>query len=101
MLACFQTQHRVLIVVGVGCCNINDIDILISNKLGIRAVCDGGGGTVCVLEELLGAVCRAGGCGGNNGVYNVGHITCGRVDKKVFGKGYRAEGGQLMSEGGP
>ena len=83
---------------GVGCCNINYIDILISNKLGVGAVCDGGGGAFRVFKEFLGAVCRAGGCGSDNGVSNIGHIARGRVDEKVFGKSYGAEEGQLMSD---
>ena len=100
VLAGFEAQHRVLIVVGVGGRNVDDVDVPVGHELGVGAVCNSGGGTFRVLQELLGTVCRAGRCGSDNGMSDVGYIACGRVDEKIFGESYGAEEGQLMYEAG-
>lgn len=57
MLAGFETEHRVLVMVGMGRGNVDDIYVLVFDELFIRSV---GGGTfwnLAFFEELLGSIC--------------------------------------------
>lgn len=56
MLAGFETEHGVLIMVGVGCGNVDDIYVLVFDKVLIRTVRGGTFWNLAFFEELLGSI---------------------------------------------
>ncbi len=56
MLAGFKTEHGVLIMVGVGSGNVDDIYVLVFHQVLIRTVRGGTFWNLAFLEELLGSI---------------------------------------------
>ncbi len=55
MFARLETQHGVLVVMGVRGGDVDDIDVWVFDELFVRAVSGGGRGTLAGFEELFGA----------------------------------------------
>ena len=71
---------------GVGCSDIDDVDIRIFDQLLVGTIGFGGGRTFAGLEELFGTGNRRGGCSSSDGVFDIGYLTSGGIKHEIFRK---------------
>lgn len=56
MLASFETEHRILIMMGMRSSDIDDIDVLVFDELLIGSICSSAFWNFALVEELLGSI---------------------------------------------
>lgn len=84
ILARLEREHGVLKVVAVGSGNVDDIDVGVRDKLGVRAVGLGGRGALDLFDEADGAVGGARRSNGGNLVADIVNVANGGVAEQIL-----------------
>ena len=86
MFSCVETEAGVVVVVGVGSGDVDNVDVWVGGELGVGAVGACCGGCADGFEELGGAGCGCGGGGCCDDVADIGCIAGLGIDEEVFCK---------------